>query len=67
LIDLIRQSGAPAIFLESGTNPQLADQVARDTGIRVVTGLLTHSFGPEAQDYIAMLKLDTQLIVDALK
>lgn len=67
LIDLIRQSGAPAIFLESGTNPQLADQVARDTGIRVVSGLLTHSFGPEAQDYIAMMKLDTQLIVDALK
>ncbi len=67
LIDLIRQSGAPAIFLESGTNPQLADQVARDTGIRVVTGLLTHSFGPDAQDYIDMLKLDTQLIVDALK
>jgi len=67
LIDLIRRSGAPAIFLESGTNPQLADQVARDTGIRVVTGLLTHSFGPDAQDYIDMLKLDTQLIVDALK
>jgi ABC-type Zn uptake system ZnuABC Zn-binding protein ZnuA len=67
LIDQIKATGAPAIFLESGTNPQLADQVARDTGVRVVTGLLTHSFGPEAQNYIAMMKLDTQLIVDALK
>ncbi|GAP16010.1 ABC-type metal ion transport system, periplasmic component/surface adhesin [Longilinea arvoryzae] len=67
LIDQIRQTGAPAIFLESGSNPQLADQVARETGVKVVTGLLTHSFGPEAQDYIAMLKWDVGLIVEALK
>ncbi|TLN05303.1 zinc ABC transporter substrate-binding protein, partial [bacterium] len=57
----------PAIFLESGSNPELADQVAHDTGVKVVTGLLTHSFGPDAQDYIAMMKWNTQLIVAALK
>lgn len=67
LVDQIRHTGAPAIFLESGSNPQLADQVARETGVKVVTGLLTHSFGPDAQDYNAMMKWDTQLIVDALQ
>lgn len=67
LIDQIRRTGAPAIFLESGSNPQLADQVARDAGVKVVTGLLTHSFGPEAQDYVAMMQWDTNLIVNALR
>jgi ABC-type Zn uptake system ZnuABC Zn-binding protein ZnuA len=67
LIDQIRASGAPAIFLESGSNPKLAEQVGQDTGVKVVSGLLTHSFGEEAQGYIAMMKWDTQLIVDALK
>ncbi|TLN19524.1 zinc ABC transporter substrate-binding protein [bacterium] len=66
LIDQIRQTGAPAIFLESGSNPELADQVAAETGVQVVTGLLTHSFGPSAEDYIAMMKWNVGLIVKAL-
>lgn len=66
LIDQIRQTGAPAIFLESGSNPELADQVASETGVQVVTGLLTHSFGPGAEDYIAMMKWNVGLIVKAL-
>lgn len=66
LIDQIRQSGAPAVFLESGSNPELADQVAAETGARVVEGLLTHSFGPGAQDYIAMMMWNVDLIVEAL-
>lgn len=67
LIDQIRQTGAPAIFLESGSNSELADQVAAETGVRVVTGLLTHSFGPGAEDYIAMMKWNVGLIVKALE
>ena len=38
LIDQIRQSGAPAVFLESGSNPELAEQVAAETGAQVVEG-----------------------------
>jgi ABC-type Zn uptake system ZnuABC Zn-binding protein ZnuA len=70
LIDTIRQTGARAIFLETGANPQLADQIAADTGIKVITGLYTHSITPpggEAPTYIDMIKVDTTLIVNALK
>ncbi len=35
--------GARAIFLETGSNPQLAEQVATETGITVVTELYSHS------------------------
>ncbi len=37
------QSGARVIFLETGANPQLAKQIAQETGVRVVTDLYTHS------------------------
>ena len=70
LIDHIRQTGARAIFLETGTNPQLADQIASDTGVKVITGLYTHSTTPaggEAPTYIDMIKVNTTLIVNALK
>jgi ABC-type Zn uptake system ZnuABC Zn-binding protein ZnuA len=70
LIDHIRQSKARAIFLETGTNPQLADQIANETGIQVVTGLYTHSItaaGGKAPSYIEMIKVDTAMIVAALK
>ena len=43
LVETIRSSGAPAIFLETGTNQQLANQLAAETRIAVVTGLQTHS------------------------
>jgi ABC-type Zn uptake system ZnuABC Zn-binding protein ZnuA len=70
LVDRIKATGAPAIFLETGTNPQLAQQIAQETGIKVVAGLYTHSTtsstGP-APTYIAMMKYDTQEIVNALK
>jgi ABC-type Zn uptake system ZnuABC Zn-binding protein ZnuA len=70
LVDRIRATGAPAIFLETGTNPQLAEQLSQETGIRVVTGLYTHSTtaaGGEAPSYIEMMKFDTRAIVDALR
>ena len=37
LIDTIRQTGAPAIFLETGANPQLANQITRGRRIRPLT------------------------------
>ena len=70
LIQKIKSSGAKAIFLEAGTNPELAQAIASETGVTIVTGLLTHSLtgadGP-ADTYIDMMKYDTLLIVDALK
>jgi ABC-type Zn uptake system ZnuABC Zn-binding protein ZnuA len=70
LVDRIKATHAKAIFLETGTNPQLAQQVAQDTGAKVVTEIYTHSTtdpnGP-APNYIAMMKHDTMAIVNALK
>ena len=70
LIDHIKATGARAIFLEAGTNPQLANQVAAETGVRVVSGLLTHSVsaaGGEGATYIEMMQFNTRTIVAALK
>ena len=70
LIDTIRQTGARVIFLETGANPQLAQQIAEETGVMVVTNLYTHSLsaadGP-APSYIEMMRYNTRTIVDALK
>ena len=43
LADQVKAAAAPAVFLEAGASTQLADQLARETGIKVVTDLLTHS------------------------
>jgi ABC-type Zn uptake system ZnuABC Zn-binding protein ZnuA len=70
LIDTIKQMGVKAIFLETGANSQLADQIAQETGAKVVTNLYTHSItgpGGEAPGYIEMMKHNVRLIVDALK
>lgn len=70
LADLIRSSGAPAILLETGASTQLAAQLHDETGIAVVTGLYTHSLTPadgDAPTYLAMMRYNTQAIVDALR
>ncbi len=70
LINQIRSTGAPAIFLENGTNLQLADQVSSETGAKVVSNLYTHSLsapGGPASTYIEMMKYDVTAIVEALK
>lgn len=70
LVDAIKKTNAPAIFLESGSNPQLAEQVARETGVQVIEGLYTHSVSPpggEAPSYIAMMEYNTRAIVEALE
>lgn len=70
LTERIRSSGAQVIFVEIGSNPQLAEQLARDTDIRIVTDLYTHSLsqpdGP-APTYIAMMRYNTERIVAGLQ
>ena len=70
LTETIRAEGVRAIFVELEENPQLADQIAAETGIVVVDDLRDHSLsepGGEAATYIDMMKYDTRRIVDALK
>ena len=70
LIEAIRSSGARAIFLETGSNPELAEQAASETGVKVISGLFTHSLSPAsgpAPSYLEMMRYNTRLIVEALK
>jgi ABC-type Zn uptake system ZnuABC Zn-binding protein ZnuA len=70
LIDKIRATGVHAIFLEEGANAQMAEQIAQETGCRVVTGLFTHSLTPPggvASTYLEMMRYDVDLIVEALQ
>ena len=70
LVRHIQETGAPALFLETGSSTQLAEQVAGETGAKIVTGLLTHSVtapdGP-APTYIEMMRYNVSAIVEALK
>ena len=70
LIQTIRSTGAPAIFVDASENPKLAEQIASESGAKVVTGLyigtLSKPNGP-APTYIELMKYDVRLIVDALR
>jgi len=66
---VIRTYGVPAVFTESTVNPKLADQVARDTGVKLIP-LYTGSLGGPgsgAESYIALMRYDVNAIVDALQ
>ena len=69
LVDQIRATGASAIFLETGANPKLAEQLAQETGVKVISELYTHSVtAPDgvAPTYIDMMKHNVETIVEAL-
>lgn len=69
LIEQIKIHEVPAIFLDASDNPDLAQQIAAETGVRVVTDLhlesLTNS-GP-AGTYIDMMRDNVTKIVQALQ
>jgi ABC-type Zn uptake system ZnuABC Zn-binding protein ZnuA len=70
LIDEIKATGAPAAFLDISDNPHLADQIAADTNIKVVTDLYIETLSPSdgpAATYIEMIKYDVSQIENALR
>jgi ABC-type Zn uptake system ZnuABC Zn-binding protein ZnuA len=69
LIDQVKASHAPAIFLDASDNSALAQQIASETGVRVITDLHLESLtaGAPAGTYIDMLKYNVTQIVNALQ
>jgi manganese/iron transport system substrate-binding protein len=70
LIEQIKSTGAPAVFLNISDSPHLADQVAEEAKVTVVTDLYIESLSSSdgaAATYIDMLKHDVTQIVEALK
>lgn len=71
LIRAIKAERVKAIFIESSINPQLAQQIAKEAGVRIVDGALYgDTLGPPssgADTLDGMLKANTDLIVANLK
>ena len=69
LIEQIKATGAPAIFLGEVENSDLADQIAAETNATVVDDLHLESLtdGAPAATYIDMMKHNVTRIVDGLK
>jgi manganese/iron transport system substrate-binding protein len=69
LQETIQRYGVPAIFTESTVNAKLAQQVAVDTGVRLVP-LYTGSLGGPgsgAETYVELMRYDVAAIVEALR
>lgn len=69
LIEQIKATGASAIFLGEVENPDLANQIAEETNIKIVDDLYLESLtaGTPAATYIEMMKHNVTRIVDSLK
>ncbi len=66
---VIKESGVPAVFVESTVNPKLLKQLAQDNDIEIGGELYADSIGDKdspASSYIDMLKYNTDVIVKAL-
>jgi manganese/iron transport system substrate-binding protein len=70
VIESIKESGAPAIFVETTINPKQIREIAKETGVKIGGYLYSDSMGPEGsagETYIGMMRENTLLIVNALK
>ncbi len=69
LYKVIKETGFPAIFIESTINPQTIKQIAKDTKVKVGGKLYADSLGEPnspAGTYEGMLRENTQTIVNGL-
>ncbi|WP_462270581.1 metal ABC transporter solute-binding protein, Zn/Mn family [Desulfobacter sp.] len=70
VIESIKASGAPAIFVETTINPKQIREIAKETGVKIGGALYSDSMGPKgsaAETYIGMMRENTLLIVNSLK
>jgi len=70
LVDEIREQDVASVFVETTVSDRLARTVADETGVQVVRELYTGSLGGRgtgADTYVRMMRLDVEIMVDALK
>ncbi|MDQ2941519.1 MAG: metal ABC transporter substrate-binding protein [Chloroflexota bacterium] len=68
LVKAIRAAGVKAIFSEAQFPAKLVEQLAGETGTKVVADLYDDSIGdPPVTTYEAIVRWDTQQLVDALR
>lgn len=66
LVEAIKATNTGAIFLEAGSNPDLAQQLAEEAGINVIVDLLTQPLYPD-EGYMDMMAYNTRSIIEALR
>ncbi len=70
VVQSIRESGAPAIFVETSINPKQIREIAKETGVKIGGSLYSDSMGPAGsagETYIGMMRENVLLIVKALR
>ena len=70
VVKSIKESGAPAIFVETSINPKQIREIAKETGVEIGGELYSDSMGSEGtagETYIGMMRENILLIVNALK
>ena len=69
LIEQVKLFEAPAIFLDASENPDFAQQIAAETGVKVVTDLHLESLtnGAPGATYMDMMRDNVTKIVQALQ
>jgi manganese/iron transport system substrate-binding protein len=68
LVEAITASGAKAVFTEAQFSPELAETVAAEAGVAVVSDLYNDSLGdPPVDSYEGMIRWDTDKTVEALR
>ncbi len=70
VIQSIKESGAPALFVETTINPKQIREIAKETGVKIGGELYSDSMGTEGsagETYIGMMRENVLLIVNALK
>jgi ABC-type Zn uptake system ZnuABC Zn-binding protein ZnuA len=64
LVDEIKAQHVPAIYTEPQFSPRLAQTIAREAGVKVLE--LYSDTPPDGQDYLGMMRLNVQHIVEGL-
>lgn len=70
LIELIQAEAVPALFVENVSNPELIERIAQETGVAIGGSLYTDALGEqgsEGDSYIAMIRHNVEMLVEALR
>jgi ABC-type Zn uptake system ZnuABC Zn-binding protein ZnuA len=70
LVDVIKAQEVPAIFVENTTSDRLANRLAEEADIAIVSSLYTGSLStddPDADTYLNMMRANITTIVEALR
>lgn len=70
LVKKIKAEKVPAIFTESSLTTKLAEQIAKEAGVKIIANLYSDSLGAAGSDgdtYIKMMQANTKNIVNGLQ